>query len=201
MNNTKTKTDAIVCLAAGIFIGGVIFDVFPKAAKSLGIMPALIWMAIGYVVWWVSKALLNTLKQPALSWLTAAALWFHSILEGIITGLAFGVSETFGLFILAAMTFHILPEFFAAIALMKGAGSTTQKSIWTTCIGFIVLYASFGLTYILIPNLASVLPFAVAISGGAFLFVGLASFWKRKSLANVFALIAGVGIIFLQSTF
>lgn len=198
---SKKKIDIIVSLAAGIFIGGVIFDAFPEAAKSMGITSALVWIAIGCAVWWASKLLLNALKQPALPWLTAAALWLHSILEGLVTGLAFGVSETLGFFILAAMTFHLLPEFFAAIALMKGAGSTTQKSLWITFGGFILLYVSFALTYISIPNLTSVLPIATALSGGAFLFVGVASFLRRKSTVNFLGLIAGILVVFLQSRF
>jgi zinc transporter ZupT len=97
------------------------------------------------------------------------------------------------------MTLHILPEFFAATTLMKGAGSTTKWSLTTTFAGFGLLYASFGITYRLIPDFGLALPTALAISGGAFLFVGLASFWKRKSLVNFISLLVGVGAIFAQS--
>jgi hypothetical protein len=69
----------------------------------------------------------------------------------------------------------------------------------TTFVGFGLLYASFGVTYWLIPDFGTILPTAMALSGGAFLFVGLASFWKRKSLVNFVSLLVGIGIIFLQS--
>ena len=97
------------------------------------------------------------------------------------------------------MTLHIVPEFFAATTLMKGAGSSTKGSLATTFTGFVLLYASFGITYWLIPDFGTILPIALALSGGAFLFVGLASFWKRKSLANFVSFLIGIGIIFLQS--
>ncbi|HEV8601373.1 MAG TPA: hypothetical protein VGQ87_02125 [Patescibacteria group bacterium] len=198
---TKTKFNIVISLAAGIFIGGVIFDALPEASETLGITRALVYIIIGYVIWWLTKILLNQLKKPALPWLTGMALWFHSILEGAATGLAFGVSSTFGFFMLIAMTLHLLPEFFGAVALMKGAGSTVRNSLFATFIGFILLYLSFVFTYWLLPNFDGGLQIAVALSGGAFLYVGLVSFWKRKSLLNFLSLIAGVVIIFLQSRF
>ncbi len=196
---TISKSDLLVSVAGGIFIGGALFDVLPETIKNLGISTSLFWLLIGYIGWWIIKLVLQKLKKPALPFLTAAALWFHSVLEGMVTGLAFGVSRTFGLFILVAMTLHILPEFFAATTLMKGTGSTTKWSLTTTLAGFGLLYASFGITYRLIPDFTAVLPTALALSGGGFLFVGLASFWKRKSLANFVSLLVGIGVIFLQS--
>jgi len=193
------RLNIIISLASGIFIGGALFDIFPEATKQLGISVALLWLSGGFIGWWLTKIILQILKKPVMPILTASALWFHSILEGLVAGLAFGVSQIFGIFILAAMTFHILPEFFAAVALMKGAGSTTKSSLMTTFIGFGLLYASFGITYRLLPEFGAILTISLALSGGAFLFVGLASFWKIKSPLNFIALLAGVIIIFLQS--
>ncbi|MBI2641954.1 MAG: hypothetical protein HYW96_00035 [Candidatus Wildermuthbacteria bacterium] len=195
----SSRSDLLVSLAGGIFIGGALFDVLPETIKDLGLYTALFWLLVGYAGWWIVKLVLQKLKRPVLPYLTAAALWFHSVLEGMVTGLAFGVSQLFGFFILIAMTLHILPEFFAATTLMKGAGSSTKGSLAATFAGFILLYASFGITYWLIPDFGTILPIALALSGGAFLFVGLASFWKRKSLVNFVSLLVGIGIIFLQS--
>jgi len=51
----------------------------------------------------------------------------------------------------------------------------------------------------LLPDFGAILPISLALSGGAFLFVGLASFWKIKSPLNFIALLAGVAIILIQS--
>ena len=194
-----SKSDILVSLAGGIFIGGALFDVLPETAEHFGVSVALLWLFAGYMGWWIIKIVLQKLKKPALPFLTASALWLHSILEGMVTGLAFGISQIFGFFILTAITLHILPEFFAATMLMKGAGSTIKGSLATTLVGFGLLYASFGITYWLIPDFGVALPTALALSGGAFLFVGLASFWKRKSLVNFLSLLVGIGVIFVQS--
>ncbi|MBI5369784.1 hypothetical protein HZA85_01130 [Candidatus Uhrbacteria bacterium] len=196
---SRFNTDFLVSLAAGIFIGGAFFDVLPEASKDLGIIQTILWMLAGYLVWWAIKRILPKFKQPALPFLTALALWFHSVLEGLVTGLSFSISQTFGSLIFVAMTLHILPEFFAAMALMKGAGSTTRHSLRISIVGFILLYASLGVTLWFLPNFHLILPVALAFSGGAFIFVGLASFWKRKSLLQLVFLCVSVGLMFFQN--
>lgn len=193
------KADILVSFAGGIFIGGALFDVLPETTENLGLPMALSFLFAGYFGWWFIRIVLQKLKMPALPILTAAALWFHSISEGVVTGLAFAISQVFGLFILLAMTLHIFPEFFAAMTLMKGAGSTMKGSLAAVFVGFGLLYLSFGIIYFLIPNFGVALPIAIAVSGGAFLFVGLASFWKRRSPFNFISLLVGIAFIFAQS--
>ncbi len=195
---SNQKSDFLVSLASGIFIGGALFDMLSETIEHLGLLAAILWFITGYFGWGIIKLILQKFKKPALPFLTATALWFHSVLEGMVTGLAFAVSQIFGFFILTAMTLHILPEFFAAAMIMKGAGSTIKGSLATTFVGFGLLYVSFGITYWLLPDLGVTLPVALAMSGGAFLFVGLVSFWKRRSLSNLIPLLIGIAIMFTQ---
>ncbi len=193
------KTDLVVSLASGIFIGGALFGVFPESSGKIGMTAAALWLAGGLVGWWIAKVSLQKLKKPAMPILTAITIWIHSVLEGVVTGLAFGVSQIFGVFVFVAITLHVLPEFFAATVLMKGTGSTTKGSIATSLAGFGLLYASFAATYLLLPDFGAVLPAALAVSGGAFIFIGLASFWKRKSFWNFVSLLVGALAVFLQT--
>lgn len=199
---TVSKLDyssIIISLASGIFIGGALFDILPEVSQQLGIIYGIVGLCLGFIAWWLSKFILHTLKKPAMSILTAAALWLHSILEGIVTGISFGISQVFGVFIFTAITLHILPEFFAALAIMKGSGSSTKRSVLTTLVSFGFLYASFGITYWLLPHFGKILPVMIALSGGAFLFVGFMSFWKRRSMLNLVSLLFGMAIILIQS--
>lgn len=90
-----SKSDLIVSLASGIFIGGALFDVLPEVSERLGISAALLWLSGGFLGWWIIKVVLQKLKKPAMPTLTAIALWLHSVLEGVITGLAFGKGSRF----------------------------------------------------------------------------------------------------------
>lgn len=180
MKLTLKQESLLVSLAAGIFTGAALFDVLPESSKTLGIPFATIWILIGLIIWYLQKKILQRFKKPDLPPAVASALWFHSILEGIVTGLAFAVSKNLGYAVLLAMTLHLLPEFFAAITLMKNAGAKNKTSIYVTIIGFIIMYASFILTYLYLPNFGNLLPIAIALSGGAFFYIGLVSFLKIK---------------------
>lgn len=160
----------------------------------MGFAPALAWMAAGLLLWIAQKRALAFFKRPTLPPLVTTALWFHSVLEGIVTGLSFGVSRTFGLVVLAAMTLHLVPEFFAAIALLKSAGTKNRAAALVTIGGFLIMYASFGLTYAFLPDLSGILPPLIALSGGAFIYIGAANFWRIRSFPTTVAFLIGVAI-------
>lgn len=186
-------------LAAGIFVGAALFDVAPETSERLGAAMAAAWMTAGLIAWRLQKIVLRRFKRPDMPTLVASALWFHSVLEGIVTGLAFGVSRTLGVLVVAAMTLHLLPEFFAAVALMRGAGSKTRTSVAVTLTGFVMLYASFGLTYVFLPQLGPLLPVLIAMSGGAFLYVGSVSFWRLRGAWTAAAFALGAAIAYLAA--
>lgn len=196
---SKLQSNLVTALASGIFVGAALIDVFPEASEHLGPTVAIAWMCAGLLLWWLQKHVLRRFKRPDMPPLVASALWFHSILEGIVTGLAFGVSQTFGLLVLAGMTLHLLPEFFAAVALMKGAGSKNRTSVFVTVAGFAVLYASFGMTYLFVPRLGPILPVLIAMSGGAFLYVGGMSYWRIRGGWTSVALVIGAAIASLAA--
>lgn len=182
----------IVSLSAGIFVGAALFDAVPKAADQLGYTGSAIGLVVGLCLWLLQKKLLKRFKKPDLPPLVTTALWLHSILEGIVTALSFGVSRTFGWLVIVAMVLHLLPEFFAAVALMLGSGATRRMSVLVTFGGYIVLFISFILTYLWLPRFGPVLPFLIALSGGAFLYIGLVSFGRRLSLINGLGFVVGI---------
>ena len=195
------KSNIIVSIAAGIFLGVALTDALPEAARQLGLSLAIIWMLGGSFLWWLQKVILGRLKKPEMPVLVATALWLHSALEGIVTGLAFGISQTFGIIVLIGMIIHLLPEFFAAVALMRGAGSKNRTAVSVTFIGYLVLFTAFGITYYYLPQFGASLPIIGAISGGAFAFIGMASYWKRRGMNTSFAFLAGIIVMFILRFF
>lgn len=186
----------IICLSAGIFVGAALFDALPKAAEELGFIMAIVGLIIGLILWWLQKKTLQRFKQPDLPPLVTSALWLHSALEGIITALSFGISRSFGWLVFGAMALHLLPEFFAAVTLMLGSGATKRTSVLVTFGGYGVLFLSFILTYLWLPNFGRALPLLIALSGGAFLYIGFVSFGRRLSLVNGLGFAAGILVTF-----
>lgn len=186
-------------LASGIFFGAALADALPEAARGLGLGPALAFLALGFILWWFQKAALTPWKASAQIAPLATALWFHSALEGLVTGLSFGISNIVGYLVLGGMVLHLLPEFFAAVTLLKASGAGNRASILVTFAGYAVLFASFALTYRLLPQFGIALPAAIALSGGAFLYVGLVSYWRRFSWATLPWFIVGAALPAVQA--
>ncbi len=192
------RKDSLLLVSSGIFVGAALFDALPEAADSLGVGYAIIGMIVGAVVWWWQKNLLHLLGRPEMPVLVATALWFHSALEGIITGLSFGISRSFGYIVLTAMVLHLLPEFFATLALMRGTGSSNRSSALTALVGYAVLFLAFVITYLYLPQLGKVLPIAIALSGGAFLYIGLKVYLRRHSFSSALVFLIGVFVPLVQ---
>lgn len=202
MSRTHDKRkDLIVALSAGIFIGVALFDALPESVDELGWSAALLWMGAGVLLWWLQKVILGKMEKPDTPVLVATALWLHSLIEGVATGLAFGVSREFGIAVLIGMILHLLPEFFAAVAAMQGTGAKRKTSIGVTLTGYVVLFAGFGITYWLLPRLGEIVPVLGAISGGAFAYVGLRIMRKRLRLSPVLTALAGVVLSYVYTMF
>lgn len=185
-------------VSAGIFVGAALFDALPEAAELLGFWYAVLGMAGGIFLWWFQKNILHRLEKPEMPILVTTALWFHSLLEGVVTGLAFGVSRFTGFVVLTAMVLHLLPEFFAAVSLMKGSGASNRSAVFTTFTGYLVLFSSFLATFSYVPSLGAMLPVAVALSGGAFLYIGARVYARNHSFYAALIFLAGMLIPLIQ---
>jgi len=186
--------DALVTLAAGIFIGAVAFDILPEVSEGLGVAPSLLLVAIGVLSWYALKRIADVAGRSGLATVSALAFWFHSLLEGAVTALSFSAGFSTGLIVAAGMLLHLVPEFFAITALLKGEGISTKRSVQVDVIGIAVLFVSFIALNIRLPNFSQhTLQILSALSGGAFLFIGTVSFLKRsKTKRNVAMLFIGL---------
>ena len=189
----------IPILASGIFFGAALADALPEAARELGLGPALALLVLGFAIWWLQKAVLKPWKASARVVPLATALWFHSALEGLVTGLSFGISETVGYLVLGGMVLHLLPEFFAAVTLVRTSGAGNRAAVLVTFVGYAVLFVSFAATYRLLPQFGAALPMAIALWGGPFLYVGLVSCWRRFSWATLPWFIVGASLPAIQA--
>lgn len=191
--------DYVISLFAGIFVGAALFGAFNEAADNLGATIAILWLVIGILVWWLQEMLLHKIEKPKMPVLVATAFWYHAVLEGIAIGLAFGVLRSLGYLVAAAIILHLLPEFFAAYGLMRGAGSTSRASMTTVVIGYVALFTGFLFSYNFLPRIETALPYAIALAGGAFLYVGFKSFWPRRSWLAALFFAIGTLIPYIQS--
>ncbi|MBI2046164.1 MAG: hypothetical protein HYT28_01990 [Parcubacteria group bacterium] len=195
---TTENKNYFAVISAGIFVGAALFDALPETAKTLGFWYAILGLAVGMFLWWLQKNILHQLEKPEMPILVTTALWLHSILEGVVTGLAFGVSNFVGSIVLIAMILHLLPEFFAAVSLMKGGGASNRAALFTTVAGYAILFSSFFITRAYLPSMEGILPVMIALSGGAFLYIGTKVYLRNRSFQSTLIFLVGVLIPLIQ---
>ncbi len=199
MIRVSFSKDFLVCIASGLFIGALFFDIFPEVNQQLGLQNTLIFIAIGFGLWLLLKTLTDFFSKSSLAIVSSLAFWFHSFLEGAVTALSFSVNFATGIVVALGMFFHLLPEFFAIVSLLRGEGVSFKKSVLVDLGGIVTLLISFFVIYSFLGFFSeNLLRSMGAISGGSFLYIGLVSFIKRsKNPLNYLGLFLGLIIIAL----
>lgn len=186
-------------LAAGIFLGGAIFEIFPDALALAGAI-AWVWALFGLVLFIAVRDGLDYIGRRGLAWVATLGIWLHSFLEGAVTATSYGVSLLVGLIVSAGLILHLIPEIGAVIALLTAAGLSLREAIIRNVITWLFVIIGFLVVYLFLPNLSpEVLGAALAVGAGGFLYLAYLSWRERQwsllpSLAFVVlgALIVGV---------
>lgn len=184
-------------LAAGIFLGAAIFEVFPDAlAYADG--SAWVWAAFGLIVFIAARDGLDYLGQHGLAWVATLGIWIHSFLEGAVTASSYGVGLIVGLIVSAGLILHLIPEVGAVIALLTAAGLSLREAIIRNVITWFLIIVGFLVVYFFLPSLPrSVLGAALAFGAGGFLYLAYLS-WREHQwspLPSIALTVAGALLI------
>jgi len=202
MNKKSSKGtprfDLLVALSSGIFAGAAIFEIIPESAKQLGWINAFLLTVTGFVIWYVLKLVTNKFSKNAFAISASLAIWFHSLLEGAITAVGLSIGGIVGFGIVTGMILHLLPEFFAVVAILRSEGFSLKKSVMVDVITIIVLLVSFGITYYFLRQFSQTTLVALeAVSAGAFLYIAGHSLLTRVRMSTLVAATAGLAIMLL----
>lgn len=202
MNKKSSKGtprfDLLVALSSGIFAGAAIFEIIPESAKQLGWINAFLLTVTGFVIWYVLKLVTNKFSKNAFAISASLAIWFHSLLEGAITAVGLSIGGIVGFGIVTGMLLHLLPEFFAVVAILRSEGFSLKKSVMVDVITIIVLLVSFGITYYFLRQFSQTTLVALeAVSAGAFLYIAGHSLLTRVRMSTLVAATAGLAIMLL----
>lgn len=167
-------------LAAGIFLGAAVFEVFPDARERLG-PAAVLWVAAGLLLFVLVRDGLDYLGQRGLAWVATLGIWLHSFLEGAATATSYAVSLLVGLLVTAGLIFHLIPELGAVLALLTAAGLTVRQAVIRDALTYLFLIAGFVITRLFLPDLSpTTLGAALAIGSGGFLYLAYLSWLEHR---------------------
>jgi len=188
---SRTMQSLLLAVAAGVMLGATMFSLLVPAlelvaAQSGSDLHAAATVAAGILVgalavWGLHSLIphehfLKGREGPVglvvgRHWLFVIAITLHNLPEGMSVGVAYGAGPTVGLTVATGIGLQNFPEGLAVAAALIAAGSTRAWAFWIALatgmvepFGGLVGGVAVGLSDVL-------LPWGLAIAGGAMLFV------------------------------
>ncbi len=216
----RQRLHLIISFTAGVLLAVCFFDILPEMLNivtehHLNLTGAMVAVVIGFL-------LIHTLqkvalihgghedeyadhKHPAVGYISALGLAFHSFLDGIGIGLGFHISPHVGVLIAIAVLAHDFSDGLNTVSLMLINKNTVRKSVWLLVLDAITPLLGVGATYLFtIPDRALVL--YLGFFAGFLLYIGASdllpeahsqhSSWKIIGLTFL-----GVAFIFAVTRF
>jgi len=179
----------VLALAAGIVLGLALFDLIPQAIALVGnegdVDTAFLYVALGFGVYLLLDRLLDPKRAGAASWrahLGPASLTLHSLLDGMMIGIAFQVSHEVGWLIAAAVLTHDMADGFNTVTLSLARSGLHNARRWLLINGAAPLLGVAAGLLLDVPP--AVLGPMLAAFGGVFLYIGACELVPRSHAAD-----------------
>jgi zinc transporter ZupT len=181
----RDRQHLVVGFSAGALLGVVFFDLLPESIELAGgqfrpgdVMTATALGFLGYLV--LDRVILlhgheeegfDAIAQRGR--MGAAALTFHSFLDGVAIGFAFKASQGIGLVVTAAVLSHDFADGINTVSMIvKGGGSRRLALRWLLCDAVAPCVGVLATSWFTVPD--SALAIILAVIAGAFLYIGAA---------------------------
>lgn len=177
-----SRAASLIPLAAGVFVGVLVFDALPMAFGAVGGW-ALLWAALGLTLMLVSS---RWGRDKASGWAAGAAsfgVWLHAILEGVAAGAGIRVGAGGAALLLMGLIVHLVPESIALYAVLTRNGLPARRAAARCAATWGLVVAGFaGAQLSLLDAGASAKPLGMAmgVAVGSFAFMAWV-LWKQRS--------------------
>ncbi len=180
----RSQLNILAALGAGAVIAVALVDLLPEAVTlSRPIYPpsrVMLLTLAGFITYLVLDRLKSLAGNRSFATtLGTASLVLHSLMDGIGIGLAFSVSSSVGLTIAAAVLAHDLLDGSNTVTLsVSGTPSIWRAWAWLALDALAPL-AGIALCRLIAPP-PNILPLALALFAGIFLFIGAGELLPRS---------------------
>ena len=215
----KDKLHLIISFSAGVLITAAFLDILPEAFELQGGGESLKIICLatiaGFFVFHIIERLSilpacqqgkceNVLHFHRAGRLAAASLVFHSLLDGVIIGLAFQVGLKLGILVGIAVIAHDWTDGVGVVAVLLPSGRPFREMLFwiladaiAPAIGVFIYFIAFE---------PQVLSIALAVVAGIFIYIAAANLLpeahhRHSSVPTLLATLAGSGLILIISNF
>jgi len=215
---TQDRLHLIISFSAGVLITVAFLDLLPESIQLIGSSKIeLILLATigGFLLFYIAERISilhscedgncqNALHSHRAGRLSAASLVFHSLLDGVMIGLAFQAGMKLGILIGIAVVAHDWTDGVSVVAVLLPSKRPWKEMFWwiladavTPIIGVFIFFITFR---------PEILAIALAIIAGIFIYISASNLLpeahhRHSSIPTILATLIGFGLIFLLGRF
>lgn len=180
----------LTSFAAGALLGTALFDLLPEALEHAEEMGSganiFLWVVIGVLSFYLlergvhwfhyhrAKAQNVTHKRP-----TIALIMFgdsmHNFIDGVAIAITFLVNPSVGILTTLAIAAHEIPQEIGDFAVMLHEGLSRKKVLLFNIGSALLALLGAVLAYTVGQRIEAILPYALSLTSGFFLYIALAS--------------------------
>jgi len=204
---TKKYSILFISLAAGVLLGASFFQLIPQSMALNN--SALLIILIGFLVFFLLENLVvvhickeGDCTKHRIGTMAVLGIGFHSLIDGIVIGIGFGISNVLGIIAAVAVISHEFPEGILTYSTLIHSKFDKVKSLLYS-IG-VALATPIGavLTFLFIGDVSNaMLGGVLALAAGSFLYIASSDLipetHEKFSRLNAFLVIFGVAFIFI----
>ncbi|PIR70515.1 MAG: ZIP zinc transporter [Candidatus Niyogibacteria bacterium CG10_big_fil_rev_8_21_14_0_10_42_19] len=180
-------THYLVSFAVGALMSVALLDIIPEAIERSSIDKVMPFVLLGVIMFFIFEKFLFWYHchhgeckththhgEPVILPYAYLILWgdfLHNFIDGIILALAFLVDLRLGFLTLIAVILHEIPQEIGDFGVLVHGGMKPTKALFFNFLTSLSTMAGAILTYILGPALIPVLPYALAIVAGNFIYI------------------------------
>lgn len=207
-NWARRNTIYLISFSAGVLLSVAFTHLIPEALKLNS--NGLLWLLFGFVFFYILEHLIiihscqedDACTVHPIDKIALLGMGFHSLLDGVIIGIGFEISNTLGLLTTLAVLLHKLPDGISMVSVLLHSDYTKKKAR-----DYSLLVASMTpigaiLSYLFLKNISTgILGIFLAVAAGSFLYIASADLipeiHKKSKILNIVLLIVGIIMPFL----
>jgi zinc and cadmium transporter len=207
-----------VSFATGALLGAALLALLPEAVRAAGPdhataigLAILIGLGVFFIIeklvlWW--HAAKHSAQEPHSREQASGALVLvgdslHNALDGVLIAAAFLTSVSLGVVTTVAVAAHEIPHRVGDFAILVQAGFSRQRALLLNCATGVASVIGAVAAYLGLRAALGMLPYALALAAGGFLYIALASLVPsllrrtdpRISAVQLLLMSAGVAVI------
>ncbi len=210
-NKVRRFAHFIVSFAVGALLGVAFLDLIPEAIEMAGkadIFPFVLGGVIGFFIlekflFWYHCHEDGSCPVHTYNYLILWGDFLHNFIDGVIISLAFLVDRELGFLTSIAVILHEIPQEISDFTILIHGGFSRRKAMIYNFFVSLATILGAVLTYIFGNALEELLPFAIAIVAGNFIYLAASDLMPelhestgiRHGIFQVVFIIAGVLLI------